>query len=235
MEDLDYLPATQMLESTQVLGEDGVGDDVEDKDVIIGHLEINGDKHSLIRGETKIGRDPLCNISIKNPSLSRVHAIIEADSDGVTIHDNKSSNGTKKGSMQLKPHVRYNLENGDNIKLGDIVAVFHSKKNDEDEKESDVDSNASETLLDDFDDENVPPNFVPETPVVGKQFAIKGRPSLSDLSFVPDSQSSPLPTSAVAIMKNQSLFKIPDSPCSDLNESSFIAASQQPVSSCREN
>ena len=81
-----------------------------------------------------------------------------------------------------------------------------------------MDSNASETLLDDFDDENVPPNFVPETPVVGKQFVIKGRPSLSDLSFVPDSQSSPLPTSAVAIMKNQSQFKIPDSPCSDLNE-----------------
>ena len=103
MEDLDYLPATQMLESTQVLGEEGVGDADEDKDVIIGHLEINGDKHSLIRGETKIGRDPLCNISIKNPSLSRVRAIIEADSDIVTIHDNKSRNGTKKGSMQSKP------------------------------------------------------------------------------------------------------------------------------------
>ena len=42
-----------------------------------------------------------------------------------------------------------------------------------------MDSNASETLLDDFDDENVPPNYVPETPVVGQQFAIKGRPSLS--------------------------------------------------------
>ena len=56
--------------------------------------------------------------------MSRVHAVIEADHDGVTIHDNKSSNGTKKGSLTLKPHIRYNLENGDTIKLGDLVAVF---------------------------------------------------------------------------------------------------------------
>ena len=62
MEDLDYLPATQMMDSTQVLGEDRVGNDDESQDVSIGHLGINGDKHSLIRVGTKIGRDPSCNI-----------------------------------------------------------------------------------------------------------------------------------------------------------------------------
>ena len=82
MEDLDYLPATQMLESTQVLGGEGVGDDEDATDVAVGHLEIQGDQHPVNRGETKIGRDPLCDISIKNPSLSRIHAAIEADNDG---------------------------------------------------------------------------------------------------------------------------------------------------------
>ena len=39
MEDLDYLPAAQML------GGDGVGDDEKAADVNVGHLEIQEDKH----------------------------------------------------------------------------------------------------------------------------------------------------------------------------------------------
>ena len=225
MEDPDFLPATQMMESTQVLG--GDSDVTDPGDVKFGVLEIGEDHYDITGGETKIGRDPLCKIWIKNPSLSRVHAVIEADQDGVTIHDNKSSNGTKKGGMSLKPHVRYNLESEDKLKLGDLLVTFRSVTTDA-KDESDVESNASGTLLeDDFDDENIPPNFVPETPVLSKPQIIKGRPSLSDLSFIPESQSSPLPTSSMANLKNQ--FKVPDSPMSDLNESSFIAASQQPT------
>merc|ERR1719312_1436143 len=129
--------------------------------------------------------------------------------------------------MSLKPHVRYNLENGDHLKLGDLLVNFKTVSTDA-KDDSDVESNASDTLLeDDFDDENIPPNFVPETPVLSKPQITKGRPSLSDLSFIPESQSSPLPTSSMANLKNQ--FKVPESPMSDLNESSFIAASQQPA------
>ena len=224
MEDPDFLPATQMLESTQVLG--GDNDVTDPADVKFGVLEIGEDHYDITGGETKIGRDPLCKIWIKNPSLSRVHAVIEADQDGVTIHDNKSSNGTKKGGMNMKPQVRYNLENGDKLKFGDLLATFKTVSSDA-KDESDVESNASDTLLDDdFDDENIPPNFVPETPVPSKPQTTKIRPSLSDLSFIPESQSSPLPTSSMANLKNQ--FKVPESPMSDLNESSFIAASQQP-------
>ena len=223
MEDPDFLPATQMLESTQVLG--GENDVTDPGDVKFGVLEIGDDQYDITGGETKIGRDPLCKIWIKNPSLSRVHAVIEADQDGVTIHDNKSSNGSKKSGMTLKPQVRYNLENGDKLKLGDLLATFKTVFQDA-KDESDVESNASDTLLEDFDDENIPPNFVPETPVPSKQLIPKSRPSLSDLSFIPESQSSPLPTSSVANLKNH--FKVPGSPMSDLNESSFIAASQQP-------
>ena len=224
MEDSDYLPATQMLESTQVLS--GDQDVTDSADVKFGVLKIGDTSYDITGGETKIGRDPLCKIWIKNPSLSRIHAVIDADQDGVTIHDNKSSNGTKKGGMSMKAQVRYNLDNGDKIKIGNIFATFEAVSN-EAKDESDVESNASDTLLDDFDGENVPPNFVPETPVLTKPPISKGRPSLGDLSFIPETQSSPLPTSSVA--NRMHLFKVPESPCSDLNDSSFIAASQQPT------
>ena len=229
MEDIDYLPATQMLESTQVLGRDE--EDAGSGSVHFGFVDVGGTKHALVEGENRIGRDPVCQICINNPSLSRIHAVIEADQDGVTVHDNKSSNGSKKKGMVLKPHVRYNLEHGDTLKLGDIVVTFDNAK-DENNEEEDAESTGSGTLLDDFDDENIPPNFVPDTPVAAHNNhpVSKGRPSLTDLSFIPESQSSPLPTS-VAALKNP--FKIPDSPSSDLNDSSFIASSQQPVQNSR--
>lgn len=94
-----------------------------------------------------------------------------------------------------------------------------------------MDSNVSDSLLDleqSLDvDENQPPNFVPDTPVAS-QMPTKStaRASLGELSFVPESQSSPLPTS---IIKQKTMFKIPDSPATDLDDSSFLAPSQQPV------
>ena len=149
------------------------------------------------------------------PSKVRVHTMIEADSDGVTIHDNKSSNGTKKRPLQFFIQRKMKM-----MRRKVMWIVTHLKP-------------FLMTLM---------MKMYLLTMFLRLQLLANSLPSkadhlchLSDLSFVPDSQSSPLPTSAVAIMKNQSQFKIPDSPCSDLNESSFIAASQQPVSSGREN
>ena len=105
-------------------------------------------------------------------------------------------------------------------------------------EEDDLSSNASETLLRDLDDleddaENVPPNFVPETPQTVKPTnPLRGKPSLPDQSFLPESQSSPLPSSISAILQ-PSLFQVPESPSSDLNDSSFIGSSQQTSSAMR--
>ena len=103
----------------------------------------------------------------------------------------------------------------------------------EEEEEDDVSSNASETLLKDLDEdvENVPPNFVPETPQTVKPTPTsRGKPSLPDISFLPESQSSPLPSSVSAFLK-PSPFQVPESPSSDLNDSSFIILSSQQPSS----
>ena len=95
-----------MLDATQILG----GDDVEDSGpVVVGRLEVGLTKYQVVVGDNRIGRDPRCEVFISNPSLSRTHAVIEADRDGCTLHDVKSSNGTRKGGAKLRPNIRYSL------------------------------------------------------------------------------------------------------------------------------
>ena len=101
----DILPTTQMLDSTQPLEEEEA--DQTDQNLVLGSLVIEDQSHDITRGIIKIGRDPVkCDIVVKNPKLSLVHVIIEAEADGITVHDEGSSNGTRKGKMNLKPGVR---------------------------------------------------------------------------------------------------------------------------------
>ena len=97
----DLLPSTQMLDSTQEEEEE------TDSNLVLGTLVIDDHSHNITRGTFKIGRDPTqCDLVINNPMLSSVHVSIEAEVDGVTVQDEGSSNGTKKGKMSLKPRVR---------------------------------------------------------------------------------------------------------------------------------
>ena len=106
---MDDFPATQMLECTQVLDATQIlgGDDGEAAGpLVVGSLEVGMAKYQVVVGDNRIGRDPRCEVFISNPSLSRTHAVIEADRDGCTVHDVKSSNGTKKGGVRLRANVR---------------------------------------------------------------------------------------------------------------------------------
>ena len=206
------MDSTQLLESDQPLLED-CGNRV------LGILLVGNERHNITRGLLRIGRDPQCEIYVNNPTLSKIHATIDADYDGITVQDERSSNGTKKGRLSLKPGGKYILMNGDEFVMGNVVAKFELDHQEID----DTSSNGSETLLGDVEEdaENVPPNFVPETPVVVKNTRKEGRPTLPpETSFQPESQSSPLPSSAIAKLQ------VPESPPLDLNDSSFIAASQ---------
>merc|ERR1719264_1451136 len=83
----------------------------------------------------------------------------------------------------------------------------------------------SDNLLED-EEENRPPNFIPETPVVARTVAPKAKSyPATDLSFVPESQSSPLPGSVLRHLDN----RVAESPASGLDDSSFLAPSQQVV------
>ena len=97
-----FYPATQMLDATRLLGDDVAGAGP----AVVVRLELGMAKNLIIVGDNKIGTDPKFEVFISNPSLSRTHAVVEADGDGCTVHDVKSSNGTKKGGVRLRPNVR---------------------------------------------------------------------------------------------------------------------------------
>ena len=80
------LESTQLLDGTQLLGDDGAGAGPAVVDVGMA-------KYQIVVGDNKIGRDSKCEVFITNLSLSRSHAVVEANRDGYTVHDVRSSNG----------------------------------------------------------------------------------------------------------------------------------------------
>ena len=159
--------------------------------------EFENYDYDIIKGQNVIGRDPSeSHIYIQSAAISRVHAIIEGASDGCTIIDKNSSNGTyKNGTMKLKPNVLYGLEDGDTIKCGNSTFRFKAieKKAEKFEDEKDHPANGHNFLI-------------PETPCTSKK-------NPNHKWIMPSSQSSPLVTNKIV---NESLD----------NSSSFLAPSQ---------
>jgi adenylate cyclase len=87
-------------------------------------LYQDGDKpqsFSFSSGEVVIGRSPECQIVLKDFGISRTHAKITVDDDGVRICDLKSKNGT---SLNGVPIVEAPLNDGDRILLGSFQLTF---------------------------------------------------------------------------------------------------------------
>ena len=142
-------------------------------------------------------------INILLQSLSRKHATIKADLDGLcTITDLGSSNGTWKGSFKLKPNLQYCIEkNNKEIKFGNVELEF--SYNDTDQKE-----NSTNKFV------------IPETPISTK--------SSKDVRFIPDSQNSParvpnIPQSPLQDSLNSSSFLSPSQPMCKPKNSPILA------------
>ncbi len=71
-----------------------------------------------------VGRDPECDLTIDDRSLSRRHAVITLDPDGATVADLGSSNGTIVGSTPLTPDEPCPLSLDEMIELGSTVLVL---------------------------------------------------------------------------------------------------------------
>jgi hypothetical protein len=68
--------------------------------------------------ELKIGRQPENHICLRDPKVSRFHAIIKIKDSYLTIKDLHSTNGTLVNNMRIR---RHKLQSGDLIKLGDSM------------------------------------------------------------------------------------------------------------------
>src|SRR6188474_1612148 len=77
--------------------------------------------YTFTEGEVTIGRSPDCQIVLKDFGISRTHAKLIADEEGVRIQDLKSKNGTQVNGV---PVVEAPLKDGDRILLGKFQLSF---------------------------------------------------------------------------------------------------------------
>jgi pSer/pThr/pTyr-binding forkhead associated (FHA) protein len=118
-------------ETTQTFSADEVHDDRAD---LLEELGIEGpalvirsgggrtgEGFSLDRPQTSIGRSPDCDIFLDDVTVSRRHAVVTHGSDGFTIEDLGSLNGTFLNRSRIDRDV---LENGDEVQIGKYRLIF---------------------------------------------------------------------------------------------------------------
>jgi DNA-binding winged helix-turn-helix (wHTH) protein len=86
--------------------------------VVVGKHEV-----ILSSAETVLGRDPTAGIYVDHPSVSRRHARISIASDGVTLQDLGSRNGTFLNGRRVEGSAT--IHHNSVIGLGPITMVFH--------------------------------------------------------------------------------------------------------------
>ncbi len=87
-------------------------------------LATSSGRIPLLLGENLVGRDPHGRVWLDSPSVSRRHARIQVDDDGVTVEDLDSKNGTCIGDrIVTSPTV---LADGDELRFGSVAVTFRA-------------------------------------------------------------------------------------------------------------
>ena len=88
--------------------------------VVIYGAEL-GRKYNIEGREMTIGRATVNDICVSQDSVSRTHAFVQVDENGVKLRDNESTNGTYVNDHKI--HEAY-LKDGDLIKIGRSIFKF---------------------------------------------------------------------------------------------------------------
>ncbi|MEM7332747.1 MAG: FHA domain-containing protein [Chloroflexota bacterium] len=92
----------------------------------------------LIHDSISIGRDPLSDIVINDPEISRQHAKLVKKGSGYTLEDFGSTNGTYIDGSQMEAHASTELLPGQLVSMGSgvvlLFAVFGADTTDLDEE-----------------------------------------------------------------------------------------------------
>jgi pSer/pThr/pTyr-binding forkhead associated (FHA) protein len=80
-----------------------------------------GEQFALGQPQTTVGRTPDCDIFLDDVTVSRRHALIAKGSDGFTIEDLGSLNGTFLNRHRIE---RSRLESGDEVQIGKYRLIF---------------------------------------------------------------------------------------------------------------
>lgn len=82
-----------------------------------GKLITKLNRQSTILGKKKDEADCV----LEDISISRMHARITMQKDGIFLEDLNSTNGTSKNGLRLQPYEKRKMEVGDEVKLGKVV------------------------------------------------------------------------------------------------------------------
>lgn len=91
-----------------------------------GWIVFQGTDWPLRPGKNVLGRDPSADVQIDHQTVSRRHATIDVQPDGVTIEDLSSKNGTFIDGVQLTGSQP--LTTRQTIVLGDASIVFRNAR-----------------------------------------------------------------------------------------------------------
>lgn len=75
----------------------------------------------LINFPLLIGRSETCDLVVRDPGISRRHAILDCRKGKYVLTDLNSTNGTYVNGTRVQ---RHELQDGDQIKMGDSVFIF---------------------------------------------------------------------------------------------------------------
>jgi pSer/pThr/pTyr-binding forkhead associated (FHA) protein len=92
--------------------------------IIEGNAEsgdVPGKSFRLKAGDNTIGRDMMCEVVLKSPTISRRHANLRVsfDQKNFAVEDLGSTNGVSLGSLVLKKEKK-EIDAGAEIQIGDI-------------------------------------------------------------------------------------------------------------------
>jgi hypothetical protein len=102
-------------------GYDGTG---TEGPVLVVHKGAEvGERFYLEGTELTVGRDPECDIFLNDVTVSRQHARLLVSSDGVSVEDEGSLNGTYVNDVLVD---KARLHNGDALQIGRFRMIFLS-------------------------------------------------------------------------------------------------------------
>src|SRR4051794_21345373 len=70
-----------------------------------------------------IGRDPGCDLVLRDPAVSRRHALVHVG-ERVQIEDLGSGNGTEVAGQRLTPRRRHSLDPHSGVRIGSTTLLF---------------------------------------------------------------------------------------------------------------
>ena len=91
---------------------------------LLSWLALGERQFALGAGENVIGRDQDVAVCLEDVSVSRRHARLVVGTEGATLEDLGSKNGSYVGAVRVTGSVP--IKDGDHLKLGSVILTFRS-------------------------------------------------------------------------------------------------------------